>query len=1085
MTIRTPLLLISAALVLAACGGGSTAVQGDCQQRIVSGYLGSSDPSVAGAEADEGVDGTGDGGVGVGEGDGIGAGGSLGRFRNAGIRLIRLDNGDQVTGKTDALGLATLSTCPPDTAHRIEIFGIDGSDYFDEARNTYVPFPVGTTFSAQVPSRNRQFIGITPFTEAATRLDNNQISSDATVSASNETVAAILADQLPGSFRATSNDGHFEITGLPVALDDQTIDQAGAIPNNDRGLYSAANAGFSLLAGTFLPNDPTPALTAGQQLANDLSDGKLDLVNENGCSVATPSIGAPSDLPSTKASNLITKSCDGKVGDQLAYTYDSLWRASTVATSLIASHAGDQDLQALEAPIADYTTAVQKIIRADKCVTPQGEQCSAPIFPRSDIRQTVRLNSRGLMTIEREAAAQFDNGLGWLVENSPEMTVPGSYVDVRVGSEGQVVALQQDRRTLIYFPPLMPYVVKGDESTEGFARQELQDSIHLGSPQTQTVGQPVVSFAIPPARRISITNQELALFVVVFNDGSFAHVVDGLAIDHRQLSFPISAIAFDKFIPPGTDPSYGPTTESGTYPFFGPRRQYVLTRQGKVRVMLEGNTDSPGVELAIPGRVVQIAAESRVNIYALTSDGSVYWINADQADRPLHTVQEVSVPESMCWLARREAIACQTGNVYQWDELLRQIEFQPASTSTDATPSIAFAPRDIGNAIQVDLGGQRIWRLNSVDEFYLSSQSVGSFHSEGMRYLPVDADPFDPETTTTSVRNLRQSTCVFDRNNLETYPAPGLPRRYLEGWQIRRALKSVMQRLDQAPILFSSNGSHITQPVSETFPPIDSSFGFQARMSASTSTPISLRPPMLSAEDPNCQQSYEQSGYTVAGHSEPSGFSVTDFQLRTVIGVLNQSDQVSHRGDIPDFAIAGKIGERDTEFFLDYTAGTLFDLDASSNPILPPDTRPVSTPTELLTVWNDNAKYELDQSLGGWEYQYADPTGAVRDPVDILDPWGIVGSQEIPCDGRERCMFIYLVPRAVFDNPYQFRLCFDHEFNTRKSRTLRLNCSVHDFNGELVDVVMQEKWFYTPLIQTGVALSGSDIDFGFLLPRPN
>lgn len=1089
---------------LAACGGGGgdtpTEVENDpatdpaasdpiieagCVESISPGYSGSLDPSANGGEAD--ADGAGNG-VGVGDGSGsVGAGGSLGRFRNVKISMLRLVGADQktVTGKSDDRGLATLKVCYLGSPYKISISGLNDattkSDYFDEAVENYVEFRPDETFSVIVESMSRGFVGITPFTEAASRINENGVQASLSpltkststktiteqVSNANNVVATILADQLPGNFRAQSNNGRFDITGLPVPLDDLNIGRQDSIPDNNRGRYSAANAGFSLQSKEFLAGEPRPAIVSAQQFADDMSDGRLDLINLQGCSIATPPAGSSAQ-----------RTCDGSNGELIAYTADSLWRSKSIATGAITTQTGVSALRNLEAELADYSTDVQKVIQVDPC--PDGNPpCGDSFITRTDLAQAVKLNTRGQLSIERRAGTNFDvnaagTNIGFVRDEATYRVneragVPG-FIDVRVGTGGQVVALHNDRRTVTYLPPLEPYQVTGNESSVADAKARLRASMdNLGDRQI-AIDQPIVSISIPPSSRITAAGSDATIFSLVLGDGRLANVSAREAISIVKLQWPIVALAYDKFIPPGQVPAYGPVASLGSYPFAGPRRQFFLTRQGKVRVIIEGNSNSPGVELNIPGRVVQIAAESRANVYARTSEGRVFWINADQAGQPLHAIVPVAVGKAACWIARREAVICENGTVLRWPENLRSIEFRSPGESADEPASITYVPESIGVPSEVPLGAKPIWRLNSVDEFYLAGESAGAFKSEGIRYLPVNGEPFDPDEIATGVRSLGRSKCVFERSN-----GPDVAN-YLYGWQIRRALKSALGGLASTAARVPSNGRRLLNSPSGV-PPLSPLLRAEAVVSASTSSSLPLGNPGESIDDPNCRQPENEAARVqfpgdlnrVADIAAmiAQGFAAPRFELRSAINLIDAQQRTTERSDLPAFAVQGVLGERGSEFFLDFDTAVVANR-----------RRQIETP---LLVWDDNKKYGLDRTLRQWVYDYRQPINGQRDDLDVYDDIG-----EAACStGDERCLFISLVPRAYFNNPQQFRMCFDLSFNTplpAATRAFRPVCTVHDFAGELAGAVMQHKWFYPPREPKA---PGNELDFGFLLTIPD
>src|SRR5690606_35644899 len=131
--------------------------------------------------------------------------------------------------------------------------GQPGATYFEEGKNTYVPFETGRIQRAVIPAIRRN-IGLTPFSEAGYRLSltchsgvgppavcgvaaptggNATVPSPAAIEAGNAHVASILNQQLPDRLKVD------DITRLPFIVNDST--GANAIPMTPRGRYGAAN----------------------------------------------------------------------------------------------------------------------------------------------------------------------------------------------------------------------------------------------------------------------------------------------------------------------------------------------------------------------------------------------------------------------------------------------------------------------------------------------------------------------------------------------------------------------------------------------------------------------------------------------------------------------------------------------------------------------------------------------------------------------------------------------------------------------------------------------------------------------------
>jgi hypothetical protein len=231
--------------------------------------------------------GGGDGGAGDGaSGDGgAAAGGDFGQFRGVTITAYRNDNGAWVRiGSAPTDDVKGMVTIRPGRTYAgpllVELTGGPGAQYFEEGKNTFVPFPAGRVIRTIVP-RLEHNIGITPFTEAAYQLLTNG-SADESVSgpptpaqirAANARVATLLNEHFPKALEVRT------ITRLPF-IKSAGVPQ-GAMGLTDRGIYGIVNGAFSKQAALYNTASTTPTLDAVQQLSEDLRDGKLDGFNAN------------------------------------------------------------------------------------------------------------------------------------------------------------------------------------------------------------------------------------------------------------------------------------------------------------------------------------------------------------------------------------------------------------------------------------------------------------------------------------------------------------------------------------------------------------------------------------------------------------------------------------------------------------------------------------------------------------------------------------------------------------------------------------------------------------------------------------
>ncbi|MFO1222630.1 MAG: Calx-beta domain-containing protein [Burkholderiaceae bacterium] len=311
-------LLCGVAVVgMLSCGGGGGGGDGsggspERTEGVYSGF----EPKVAGLSLEQALNweyqdlggGGGDGGIGAGaDGDGgVGAGGDFGQFRDA-LLVVKYPDGSPV-GNGQALTDATtgMVTIVPRKGYvgalYLELRGRAGATYYEEGRDTFVPFPEGQVIRAIVAAINHN-IGITPFSEAAYRLLTEGSTSERAadparptateIANANAKVREILNKQFPATL------GVDDITRLPF-IKSPTIG-AGSIGIDARGRYGLVNGAFSKQAAMYNPNRSHPTLDAVAQLGADLLDGALD--GMNGSQSAAPAAARTYD-PNTLAGEL-------------------------------------------------------------------------------------------------------------------------------------------------------------------------------------------------------------------------------------------------------------------------------------------------------------------------------------------------------------------------------------------------------------------------------------------------------------------------------------------------------------------------------------------------------------------------------------------------------------------------------------------------------------------------------------------------------------------------------------------------------------------------------------------------------------
>jgi hypothetical protein len=389
--------MLAVVSLLSACGGGSssdphTIVLSNCTKEAM---LVRSGPLMT-----TGVDGSGGDGGGGGGSGGDGAG-SLGQFRNT-IVIVKDKNlaeiGRAVTD--DSRGMVNIDLGGCKEPIEVEYRGGAGATYFDEATGKSEPFPEGYRLRARFPELPRHF-GVTPYTEAAVRLmeeSGGATSLDAAaVAKANRRIAEILTDQVPGHFRTPGGDpfGLIDITQQPVVLNESNSTTQGTLTDTSSGRYGAVIAGFALAsdsfsggvgaggalsapsAGSFSAKasaEPLgPALRAMLQLVEDLADGNLDLQGPAG------PVLQGQEAP--------------------AYTYETMWRAKTIAAGITSQAAGSTELSgsSAQAKVAEYVFSVASVYLTRTCLGDGCERYEA----RSTGGQTVRLYADGRLSLQR------------------------------------------------------------------------------------------------------------------------------------------------------------------------------------------------------------------------------------------------------------------------------------------------------------------------------------------------------------------------------------------------------------------------------------------------------------------------------------------------------------------------------------------------------------------------------------------------------------------------------------------------------------------------------------------------------------
>ncbi len=266
--------------ILSGCGGGGGGPTPCPTIGVCTGFNGDQNWDISALDA--GIGGGGGDGPGPGDGGdgggGAAAGGDFGQFRGA-LVFANFPNGSPVgngSALTDNSGLVTIR--PGKTYGGpllLELHGQPNAVYFDEGKNTFVPFPPGQVMRAYIPTVTSNMV-ITPFTEAAYRLltegDTPEratgVPTRAKVESANNKIREIINQQFPVTVQIV------DLTRLPILKSDATPPES--IGTDARGAHSLITGAFSKQAAAFNPNESAPTLTATKHLSEDLLDGHLD-----------------------------------------------------------------------------------------------------------------------------------------------------------------------------------------------------------------------------------------------------------------------------------------------------------------------------------------------------------------------------------------------------------------------------------------------------------------------------------------------------------------------------------------------------------------------------------------------------------------------------------------------------------------------------------------------------------------------------------------------------------------------------------------------------------------------------------------
>ncbi|KZN62213.1 hypothetical protein [Pseudoalteromonas luteoviolacea] len=186
---------------------------------------------------------------------------SLGLIKNANIQILTLSNNQPVagaTGSTGDTGSATI-TVPAGTTGPfvVEVVPTSDSEYFDEAKATFLPLPSDTKLRAVLSNLQSQ-VGVTTLTEiAANSILSANVTDASAVNAVNEQIRKALAPALESILQA------------PQLISENV---EGSVNNDQGGIYAVTLAALAKLGAS----QDNPALAILNSLKADFLDNALD-----------------------------------------------------------------------------------------------------------------------------------------------------------------------------------------------------------------------------------------------------------------------------------------------------------------------------------------------------------------------------------------------------------------------------------------------------------------------------------------------------------------------------------------------------------------------------------------------------------------------------------------------------------------------------------------------------------------------------------------------------------------------------------------------------------------------------------------
>jgi hypothetical protein len=193
----------------------------------------------------------------------------------------------------------TVKTCGRPGPFLVTMEGQAGARYYDESVAQLIDFPAGITLHAMVDNWN-EHVGVSPLTEAAYRyaLNNYKLNAADVVAgkvamASSGNAVGLTTAQVVAANKlvldqvnsvTTTNYQLSSLKALPTPIDASS--GTSALKNNVYGKSAALNGGLVKASGNYNTTNHAPGLSFANDLARDLTDGRIDGFALDGSAVA-------------------------------------------------------------------------------------------------------------------------------------------------------------------------------------------------------------------------------------------------------------------------------------------------------------------------------------------------------------------------------------------------------------------------------------------------------------------------------------------------------------------------------------------------------------------------------------------------------------------------------------------------------------------------------------------------------------------------------------------------------------------------------------------------------------------------------